>query len=93
MQVVIKIMEDGVEQLVIKAVLENDGVSSPHSTTKEAVPVMNVTASQEPATVVVELLKHLTKFKESLQHYGLDPNIVAQVFRQVCAEDLLYALK
>ena len=68
-------MEDKIQPLIVPAVLENEGI--------QGLSVNNTGSHSEDKNSLDLLLRELNQYYKILARFGADPEIIAQVFRQV----------
>uniref|UniRef100_A0A0K2VG83 Myosin 5 [Tribolium castaneum] n=1 Tax=Lepeophtheirus salmonis TaxID=72036 RepID=A0A0K2VG83_LEPSM len=88
-QGVIKLIEEEIQPLIVPAILENDSLGSidqprgprfkPGSKTNERETPIDV----EPKEALTQLIELLTRFQKILAKYGLGPEIISMIFRQI----------
>jgi len=89
-QGITKLMEDELHPLLVAALLEHEGIGGLSGDKPR--PLRGRTGSTgneletehlEPKVALDTLLSNLTRFNQTLQKHGLDPEIIAQIFRQI----------
>jgi len=89
-QGITKLMEDELHSLLVAALLEHEGIGGlsgdkPRALRGRTGSIGNELESEylDPKVALDRLLSSLTRFNQILQKHGLDPEIIAQIFRQI----------
>jgi myosin-5 len=89
-QGITKLMEDELHPLLVAALLEHEGIGGLSGDKPRALRGRTGSTGNEletehldPKVALDRLLSSLTRFNQILQKHGLDPEIIAQIFRQI----------